>query len=70
MSKTQPDTHTYYCEHCDRKLNPNKITWLELNNHTNTYHAEGDEVPEEESQGMFTFGATCAKKIIANGGTW
>lgn len=56
-----------YCECCERKLNPAKIVWLELNNHTNLYHVEG-EVPEEESQGMFAFGKACAAKIIKNGG--
>jgi hypothetical protein len=59
----------YYCEHCNRKLNPNKMVWLEYNNLTNTHHAEG-EVPEEDSMGMYPFGVTCAKKIIASGGTW
>jgi hypothetical protein len=59
---------TFNCEHCERKLNPKTMVWLELNNVTNTWHGEGDEVPEDESQGSFTFGASCAKTIIANGG--
>ncbi len=70
MTTTSTPTEAIHCEHCDRKLNPDKITWLELNNHTNTYHAEGDEVPEEESQGMFAFGSACAKTILRNGGMW
>ena len=65
MNSTDP----IYCEHCERKLNPTKIVWLELNNVTNTYHVEG-EVPEEQSQGLFTFGSACARKIVASGGTW
>ena len=61
-------TVAVHCEHCERKLNPKKIVWLELNATTGTYHAE--EVPEEDSQGCFPFGAGCAKTILKNGGAW
>lgn len=69
MTNTTTDTAPVYCEHCDRKLNPAKIAWLELNNVTNRYHPEG-VVPEDDSQGMFPFGTTCARKVLQNGGTW
>ncbi len=55
------------CENCDRKLNKQKIVWLELNQVTGIYHLIG-EVAEEESQGAFAFGRDCAKTVLANGG--
>lgn len=58
---------TYYCTRCGEKLDPTKITWLELNTNTGYYNKEG-EVPEEESQGCFAFGTACAKRVLkANG---
>lgn len=66
MIKTQ---EIHHCECCGKKLNPKKITWLELDvRYGNKYHANEGEVPEEHSQGMFAFGSTCAAKIIKNGG--
>ena len=68
-STTSTNGEADHCEHCDRYLNPDKITWLEHNSSTGTYHVEG-EVPEAQSQGMFAFGSACARAVIKNGGTW
>ena len=50
-----------YCNECERKLNPSKIVWLELDQRSNTYTSQG--VPLEYSQGCFAFGKDCAKKM-------
>lgn len=60
-------TEKYYCECCEKALNPETMVWLELNTITARYHREG-EVPEAESQGSFPFGKACAKRVLANGG--
>jgi hypothetical protein len=66
MTNTQELT---YCECCGKKLNPKKITWLELDmRYGNKYHANEGEIADEDSQGWFPFGSTCAAKIIKNGG--
>ena len=52
----------YVCTCCEKKLNPEKTVWLELDQRTNTYHDNGD-VPEEKSQGWFPFGKKCAQNI-------
>ena len=51
------------CTKCDRKLDEDKIVYLELNNFHGTYHKAGT-VPNSESQGAFPFGADCAKKVV------
>ena len=53
--------NTTKCLHCGKKLNPDKMVWLELDNNRNVYTAKG--VPEQDSQGWFEFGAACAKKV-------
>jgi hypothetical protein len=53
----------HFCECCERKLNPAKIVWLELDQRDDTYHNFAD-VPEDRSQGWFPFGPDCAKKKI------
>lgn len=54
-----------YCENCGRELNPKDITELELDKRDNTYHLpEANEIPEEFSQGVFSFGKDCAKKLL------
>lgn len=52
-----------YCTRCERKLNPNNIAMLELDQRTNTYH-DFDDVPPEYSQGWFPFGVNCAAREI------
>lgn len=56
-----------FCERCGDELDDKTAVWLELNNHTGTYHKDG-EVPEEKSQGFFSFGAACSKKVLKNKG--
>jgi hypothetical protein len=51
------------CTRCNEKLNPVRTVWLELNNHTNTYHEEGT-VPPAQSQGGFSFGQACARRAL------
>lgn len=54
----------YNCECCGRKLDTKKIVWLELNQNTGLYHAEGELPKEGESQGWFPFGASCSVKQL------
>jgi len=42
-------------------LKTNKAVWLELSTKTSKYYLK-DVVPEQDSQGYFPFGITCAKK--------
>jgi hypothetical protein len=67
-SFTSTSDQATHCEHCDRKLNPKRITWLELNFVTNRYTDQ--PVPEDESQGCFAFGSACARTVLKNGGMW
>ena len=52
-----------FCRCCEKALR-GKTRWLELDQRTNTYHDLGN-VPSEQSQGWFSFGLTCAKKLVA-----
>jgi hypothetical protein len=56
-----------YCIRCGEKLNPEKAVWLELNHTTGRYHKAGD-VTENESQGCFEFGRSCAQSVLKNNG--
>ena len=56
--------HVDYCTCCNRKLNKDKIVFLELDQRTDNYHNFGG-VPENQSQGWFPFGPDCAKSAIA-----
>jgi len=57
------------CQRCNEQLMPDNIVWLELNNKTNLYSDPAKvHIAEEDSQGSFTFGATCAKHVLKNGG--
>ncbi len=57
MKKHPPDLT---CQRCGKK-HLELFVWLELNCLTGRYQAPGT-VPQRESQGLFPFGATCAKK--------
>ena len=51
-----------YCNTCERELEPDRIVWLELDTYTGIYH-DPESFPEDGlSQGMFAFGADCAKR--------
>jgi hypothetical protein len=64
LLRKETKMETYFCECCGRKLNPKTMVSLELDQRDDTYHDFGD-VPEDQSQGGFLFGAACAKKKIA-----
>lgn len=55
-----------YCHRCGEKLNNKRIVWLELDQRDNTFTDK--PVPEEFSQGGFSFGVACAKTILKNKG--
>lgn len=58
-----------YCERCGERLNKKTLVWLELSQETGLF-TDPDKVvlPENESQGSFTFGKACAKAVLNNGG--
>lgn len=51
------------CTCCDQPLK-RRYRMLELDQRTNTYH-DFHGVPEDQSQGWFPFGLTCAKNKLA-----
>lgn len=58
-SELKPDDR--FCECCKKPLIA-KVAWLELDQRVDAYHDLGG-VPEENSQGWFPFGMTCARKL-------
>lgn len=54
------------CERCGVQLLAGREVWLELNAMTGMYSKPGDE-PIEHSQGLFSFGAGCAKLELKRG---
>jgi hypothetical protein len=50
----------FHCVRCGEKLDPERMVWLELDQRTNTYTA--GTVPQDRSQGSFTFGKACANR--------
>jgi hypothetical protein len=60
QSKMQLDNGDV-CACCGKQLKGN-AAWLELSFKTNKYYID-NVVPQEESQGYFPFGLTCAKKV-------
>lgn len=48
-----------YCTCCEKPLK-GSLTWLEYDRRIDAYHNLG--VPESDSQGLFIFGKTCARK--------
>jgi len=61
MTKTQK-----YCECCGKLLKPDSTVWLELNQCTGEWAVPGESLwsGTNESQGVFSMGKTCAKKIL------
>jgi len=57
---TQLPPEERYCTCCHKALK-GSLTWLEFDRRIDGYHDFGG-VPVEESQGLFVFGKTCAKK--------
>lgn len=64
FNETQEDQMAERCNCCDRELHPDRITWLEYNNATDTYHDKDGEVPAEDSLGAYPFGPACARKAV------
>lgn len=54
----------FNCSCCGKKLNPETMTWLELNKATGKYSKVGT-VAEADSQGCFEFGQACANRKLA-----
>jgi hypothetical protein len=52
----------YTCNCCGKVLNAAKAVWLEQSWVTCKVYLK-DLVPEQDSQGYFAFGRTCAKKV-------
>ena len=63
MSRVPGASECVCCECCDRPLMRDPVQ-LAYNGRTNTWHRPG-EVPDEDSQGLFYFGPTCAQKVLS-----
>ena len=50
------------CQRCNKK-HLGEFVWLELDSVSGTYHQPGD-VPPHRSQGLFTFGTQCARRVL------
>ena len=60
-----PANEILYCEHCGKKLNPERTVWLELNCLTLKYTDPNiSPLPDDVSQGIFPIGTSCAKKLL------
>jgi hypothetical protein len=57
-----------HCERCGEKLDEKAAVWMEMNCMTALFYREEGKVPEDESQGWFSFGKACAKRVEAAGG--
>lgn len=55
---------TFHCERCGEELTEDRTIWLDLDFVTGLYSEER----AQNSQGCFPFGATCAKRVLDNGG--
>ncbi len=66
-AKHMPEWAETRCERCDQALDPSKAIWLELHVENLTWHAAGDALPPEVSQGCFPFGAACARRALVEG---
>lgn len=62
-------TTEHHCERCGRQLDPETMVWLELRWDTGRYYdPDKTDVPEDKSQGGFTFGTACARAVLKNRG--
>ncbi len=61
-----------HCERCEKHVQWDKITWLELRSSDNTWHIPGAvmEWNDPDSQGCFPFGAKCAEHVLIHGQDW
>lgn len=51
-----------WCTCCQKPIS-GRFAWLELDQRTDTYHDRKD-IPEDNSQGWFPFGMTCAQNKL------
>lgn len=57
------------CERCGEELKPDRVSWLEFDQRTSTYvDPEQVAVPDDDSQGLFAFGRSCARTVLQNEG--
>jgi len=58
----------YYCHECERELDHEKMVWLELNCRTGQWAEPTTEdwCGTDDSQGSFTFGQRCARKVLGH----
>ena len=54
------------CERCKVQLLPGREVWLELSIVTGLYYKSGNVSPVSNSQGVFPFGAACARRALAD----
>jgi hypothetical protein len=60
------NVHIIHCERCGEVLKPETAVWLELSLTDANWYLP-DKFPEgHKSQGGFSFGKTCAKKVLKN----
>ena len=60
-------TEEQECTCCGKFIKAGRSTWLEGENSTARYLKEGT-VASNDSQGLYPFGAGCARKVRKNGG--
>tara|TARA_B110000908_G_C10268383_1_gene467242 strand:+ start:6803 stop:7015 length:213 start_codon:yes stop_codon:yes gene_type:complete len=54
------------CNKCGKKLNTEKTIWLEYSITDDCVYYPNEFPEGHESQGMFEFGAACAKKVVSS----
>lgn len=54
------------CACCDRQIMPGREVWLEHDAATDLFHLPGEVPVGHQSDGIFPFGATCARKHPEN----
>lgn len=58
-----------HCARCGELLKADRVVWLELSWRTNQY-AQPGILDDTESQGLWPFGASCAKAALDEGLTF
>jgi hypothetical protein len=56
------------CERCGKEHLAATFVWLELDSTTGTYYRPGTLPAGARSQGLFAFGPTCARRVLAAAG--
>lgn len=59
--------HPVRCHRCEQPLKPENEVWLELHMRTGVYSdPKKVAIAPDDSQGLFVFGAQCARVLLAN----